>query len=598
MGARVNGAFGLILAGAVAAACAGRSQRSEGDDGGEGANDGAAGSGGVAGTSTSAGGNTGVAGSTVGTTGGTISTGGGAIGAGGNAGVPIGGTSGMPGVAGSAAGGGSAGAPPLGEPTWFVSGSLPLSKRAFQRTVAQLLGLAPDETLPRERLRLVPSIDANVDAPQNVELTEIARREVNAMDELALRDVLGCVDFSRACGEKIATDFAPRAFRRPLTQRESEVVLEVFDAVVSASPLKETVIAVLSLAPAQWLRAVGTRDELGAFRLDDYEMASILSYGLTGLSPDEQLRAVAAAGELRDPLRRREEAERLLATFEGLETYTDFIGDWFRIKEPEDFWFYDQNPGLADAMELETALFIETATFDEAAPVSELLSAPWSILSATLIEHYGITTSDASARVDLSATRRRGVLHHGSFLASHSYQEQGGLIARSVATLKLLCEKVPEPPVEVPPIPPPEPGRTYRDRLSQATASAACQGCHSSLDPVAFSFGKFDGYGAFVELDEGVPIDAAGTVQTFDGSTFSFVDSADLAEQIGVHPRFTECFNRNLVGAFVGEAIDHPAMTDYVERFAADGAVRSMVESVLAWVESEHFVRRHPELLP
>jgi hypothetical protein len=595
MGARVNGALSLMLAAALG--CAGRSTRSESDDGGEGASDGAGGSGGVAGTSTS-GGSAGVGGSAVGNTGGTISTGGGAIGAGGSAGTPIGGTSGMPGAAGGVAGDGGAGAPPLGEPEWFVIGSLPLSPRAFQRTVAHLLGLAIDETLPRERLRLIPSVDANVDAPELPSLTEIARREVNAMDELALRDVLGCVDSSRACGEKIATDFAPRAFRRPLTQRESEVVLEVFDAVVSASPLKETVIAVLSIPRAQWLRAVGTRDELGAYRLDDYEMASILSYGLTALPPDEQLRATAAAGQLRDPFRRREEAERLLATSAGLETYTDFVRDWFRIKEPEDFWFYDGNPGLADAMELETSLFIETATFDEAAPVTELLSAPWSILSATLIEHYGITTSDASARVDLSATRRRGMLHQGSFLASHSYQEQGALIARSVATLKLLCEKVPEPPVEVPPIPPPEPGLTYRDRLSQATASAGCQGCHSSLDPVAFSFGKFDGYGAFVEVDEGVPIDAAGTVQTFDGLVFSFDDSADLAEQIAAHPRFAECFNRNLVSAFVGEAIEHPAMTDYVERFAADGAVRSMVESVLAWVESEHFVRRHPELLP
>jgi hypothetical protein len=590
MGARVSGALGLVLA--VALGCAGRSTRSESDDGGEGASDGAGGSGGGAGTSTSGGGNTGVGGSAAGT-GGTISTGGGAIGAGGSAGAPIGGSSGMPGVAGD----GGAGTPPLGEPEWFVIGSLPLSPRAFQRTVAHLLGLAPDEELPRERLRLMPSVNADVNAPEISTLSEIARREVNAMDELALRDVLGCVDSSRACGEKIAADFAPRAFRRPLTQFESEVVLDFFDAVVSASPLKETVIAVLSTPRAQWVRAVGTRDELGAYRLDDYEMASILSYGLTGLPPDEQLRATSAAGQLRDPIRRREEAERLLATSEGRGTYTDFVRDWFRIEEPEDFWFYDQNPGVADAMELETSLFIETATFDDAAPVSELLSAPWSILSATLIDHYGITTADASARVDLSATRRRGILHQGSFLASHSYQEQGGLIGRSVATLDLLCEGI-EPPPEVPPIPPPEPGLTYRDRLSRLTASAACQGCHSALDPVAFSFGKFDGYGSFVELDSGVPIDSAGTVQTFDGLVFSFDDSADLAEQIAAHPRFAECFNRNLVSAFVGEAIDHPAMTDYVARFAADGAVRSMIESVLVWVESEHFVRRHPELLP
>jgi hypothetical protein len=86
MGARVSGALGLVLA--VALGCAGRSTRSESDDGGEGASDGAGGSGGGAGTSTSGGGNTGVGGSAAGT-GGTISTGGGAIGAGGSAGADL-----------------------------------------------------------------------------------------------------------------------------------------------------------------------------------------------------------------------------------------------------------------------------------------------------------------------------------------------------------------------------------------------------------------------------------------------------------------------------------------------------------------------------
>jgi hypothetical protein len=166
------------------------------------------------------------------------------------------------------------------------------------------------------------------------------------------------------------------------------------------------------------------------------------------------------------------------------------------------------------------------------------------------------------------------------------------LIARSIATLSLLCEELPMPPLEVPPIPPDEPAVTYRERLSQATANPGCQGCHAVLDPGAFEFGKFDNWGAEVELDNGVPIDTTGGVQTFGGVTFMFADSADLSLQLASEPRFAECFNRNLVQVFAGVELDDPVMTDYVRRFPSDGAVFSMSDTLLAWIESEHFIRR------
>lgn len=604
MGARVNGAFGFLMAVSLGVGCAGRSQRI-GDDDDDGVS--AGGSGGAGGSSMTGGG----AGGGSGGAGGTISTGGGATHTGGAAGA-FGGAGGSAGAgntagvasAGSSGAAGQGGAPPLADPIWFTSGSLPLSERAYQRTVAQLLGLAFDDTLPRVRLVLEPGVDPMRDAPELSHLSEIARAEVDAMELGTLLEVLGCVDESRTCAELISLDLAMRAYRRRVEAPERATIVAIYDDAVAAgapSPIKEVVVAVLSSPHTQWLRAVGTADELGNVTLDDYEIASLLSYGLTGLPPDAQLRETAESGQLRDildggrilvPSQRRAEAERLLQSADGVGTYQDFIRDWFGIKDAKQLWFYDDEPALADAMLLETNRFIQVATFENSEPVSELLSASWSILSAPMVEHYGLMPDSASAVVNLYDTRRRGLLHHASFLASRSNEQAASLIARSLTTLSLLCEDPPMPPLEVPPIPPPEPAVTYRERLSQATATAACQGCHAVLDPIAFAFGKFDNWGAEVELDNGFPIDTTGSVQTFDGLSFAFADSADLALQLASEPRFAECFNRNLVRAFAGAELDDPVTTDYVQRFPSDGAVFSMSDTLLAWVESEHFVRR------
>lgn len=590
MGARVNGALVLMTAIALGVGCAGRSERHVGDDDGAGASGAVGGAGGVAGASSGAGG---------GGSGGTLSTGSGAINAGGNSGAGVSGAGGSAGtgVADTSFGeGGAAAGPPLTAPIWFQSGSLALSRRAYQRTIAQLLGLPFDETLPRERMTLEPGTDPMVSADPRPELSDMARAAVEAMDEPALLDVLGCADSSRECAETIAEEFAPRAFRRALEMSEIDAVLAVFDAAAAemdSSAVKATVISVLSSPNAQWIRAIGSWDEHGSRWLHDYELASLLSYGLTGLPPDEPLWEVMMSGRLGNSQRRREQAERLLRTRDGGLTYQDLIRDWFRIRDPKDLWFYATDPGLAEAMDVETRTFIDIATFNDEAPVSELLDARWSPLSAELVGHYGIMTSSASAIVDLSATRRRGLLHQGSFLASRSYAEQGGLIARSIATLGLLCEVMPEPPAEVPPVPNPSSG-TYRERLSQSTATAGCQTCHRVLDPVAFSFGKFDGYGRYVELENGVPIDSAGSVSTFEGESFTFTDSAELAEQLAVNPKFVECFNRHVLVSVAGAPLMDAAATDYVARIVSDGSVPSMIETVLAWVESDYFVMRRP----
>jgi hypothetical protein len=494
--------------------------------------------------------------------------------------------------------GGEGGVPPLGEPKWLPQGSLALSKHLYRRTLSALLGLPFTDDYAREQSILDAGLDPKVDAPASELLAEIARVEVSNMGEGALIEALGCDDESIACATIVATTFAPRAFRRPLTQAEQQEIIDVYAMhpaeLVDPPPLTETVLHVLLSPHTQWIRAMGTPNELGEITLDDFEIASLLSYGITALPPDDELMAAAAAGALRSPDSRRAQAERLMRQADGRATYQAFIRDWFRIRDAADLWLYQAEPDLAESMLLETNRFIEAATYEYGAPASELLLAAWSMLDANMVQHYELEPDSAAAAVDISDTRRRGLLGHASFLSSLAYGQSTGLIARSVATLRLLCEDLPEPPLEVPPVPTPEPSSTYREALSQATANPGCRGCHAVLDPVAFSFGKFDGRGVFSEFEGSLPIDSTGTVSTFDGATFSFVDSADLAEQMALHPNFAECFDRNLVAASTGANLRHEAVSDYVQRAAADDTVPSMLETVLRWAESEHFVRRAP----
>jgi hypothetical protein len=311
----------------------------------------------------------------------------------------------------------------------------------------------------------------------------------------------------------------------------------------------------------------------------------------------------AESGALLDPAVLRGHAERLLGTPAGASGLNHFVRRWLRIYD--EFWFERDSvqsppsaPALARSMLEETRRFIEAIVLEQNAPIPLLLTADFSFIDSSLASLYGLNLTperDAQgfARVDLSATPRRGLLHQASWLVSKSFREPRA-VWRATNMLELLCENVPpESPEVVTDLPMVDHLPTARARLAAFTARADCMECHAILNPLGFAFDHFDGLGAFRETDDGFPIDTTGRLRSFEGHNFEFASSTELVQQVGANPDFAKCYVQRWIETWAGLENSALAAADYASRWAAAKAANSgSRDAILAWIESEHFFTR------
>ena len=164
-----------------------------------------------------------------------------------------------------------------------------------------------------------------------------------------------------------------------------------------------------------------------------------------------------------------------------------------------------------------------------------LLSAPWASLSGM----KSATLADLIATSSSEDPHRIGIFTDPAFLTQKPFATARGAALQAA----LFCRQVPPPPPNVPPVAPASEGGTYRERLSNATASPVCASCHYSTDPLGFSLEHYDSMGADRDLDNGEPIDSSGTVQSPGGSTFAFASiEQSLAVDLGQSCEVARCF--------------------------------------------------------
>jgi hypothetical protein len=145
-----------------------------------------------------------------------------------------------------------------------------------------------------------------------------------------------------------------------------------------------------------------------------------------------------------------------------------------------------------------------------------------------------------------------GVLAQGSVLASRATSNSTSPTQRGLLVFsKLLCEKKPTPPANVPPIGQPEPGvHTTRYRYEKEhAATGTCAGCHSHFDPIGFGFEQFDEGGRYRQTDNGLPIDTNSNVPApptdadpMPAPLFAFADQESLAQGLAAQPLVYQCF--------------------------------------------------------
>ena len=303
---------------------------------------------------------------------------------------------------------------------------------------------------------------------------------------------------------EIVDTFARRAFRRPLHDGELEAYAGLATPVLAEDrPFLEAVRvslrAVLS-APA-FLYQSGDPGVL-----DDYALASRLSYFLWRSMPDDQLFDLAGEGRLSDPAVLSTQVDRMLDDPKSQRFVRDFGGQTFRLYEikatnPDPGLYPEYDDLLGQAMAKETELFLAELVAENRR-VGQLIDADFSYVNRRLAKHYGVpgVEGEEMRRVELPAdSPRGGLLTQGSILKITANGTTTSPVPRGNFVLaNLLGQPAPPPPPGVAGLEPDTRGTTtIREQLEAHRSNPVCGSCHRVIDPPGFALESFDPIGGF-----------------------------------------------------------------------------------------------------
>jgi hypothetical protein len=331
--------------------------------------------------------------------------------------------------------------------------------------------------------------------------------------------------------EQIIRNFATRAFRRPVTDQEFNRLLALWTSYdAQGDKFEDSISSTLSVVLVSpyflyHMEADPTPAE-GVRTIDEYELASRLSYFLWSTMPDDELESLAAQGKLRENL--DAQIDRMLKDPKSRALVDNFAGQWLQLRlmdtvNPDPKIYPDFDPALRQAMITETQMFFD-AIVKQNRSVLDFIDADYTFVNERLARHYGMPgiKGDQFREVKLDGTDRGGLLTQGSILTITSYSIRTSPVQRGKWVLENLLDAAPPPP------PPNVPALndetqikgTLRQRMMQHRANPVCASCHEQMDAIGFGLENFDGIGAWRTQDADAPIDATGVLPggiTFNG---------------------------------------------------------------------------------
>ncbi len=399
-----------------------------------------------------------------------------------------------------------------------------LTKVELGNTLRDLFGVAPSVVadLPDE----VPGAGyVNSVSPLLLERVLLIAQDVLGRMPAPLRKEL----FEGPPGEarQVARSLARRAYRRPPTEAEIDVLMRVYALAVERGGSHPDAMRLLFkavLVSPQFLFITPDRDAgpEDVAPLGDHQLASRLSYFLWSTTPDAELSGLADRGALRDPKVLEAQVRRLMADPRSRALFDGFGAQWLGLdklagKTFDAEKFPQMTPALRTAMVDEARLFFEDVLREDRG-VAAFIEADFAFVNETLAPIYGLegVKGPAMRRVALAAPNRGGVLSMPGILAATSFPTRTSPVNRGVWVLEqILGEHVPPPPADVPTLENQDrkavEGLTLRQRTELHRTNPTCAGCHTVLDPIGFGLENFDAIGRWRERDEnGGPIDASG----------------------------------------------------------------------------------------
>ncbi len=352
-----------------------------------------------------------------------------------------------------------------------------------------------------------------------------------------------------ADADRLLAGFLPKAFRRPVDDAVRKSYLAKFEERMKAGDHFETAM--------RWVyrAAMCSPDFLYHIeppgRLDDFALASRLSYFLWNSTPDATLTALAAGGRLRDPKVLGEQVERLLKDAKSQRFIEDFLGQWLKLRsiaanDPDKKLYPEFSPYLQDSMVAETRAYFREL-IDRNLDAGHLVQSDFAMLNEKLAVHYGIpgVSGPAIRRVQLPKDcARGGFLTQASILKITANGTTTSPVVRGAFVMDRLLGKPPEPqPPNIAAVEPDVQGATtIRELLAKHSTDASCASCHVNIDPPGFALESFDVIGGqrdrYRSIGEGDPA-PRGSIDPFIGISFKLGPKVDASGQLHDERKFT-----------------------------------------------------------
>jgi mono/diheme cytochrome c family protein len=396
------------------------------------------------------------------------------------------------------------------------------------------------------------------------------------------------------CAKQIVSTLARHAFRRPITDQDTEMLMSFYQIGRNGSGQDkrgdfdhgiEMAVRRVLVDPEFYFRKEPEPANVKPgqnYRISDLALASRLSFFLWSSIPDDELITLASQNKLHEPAVLERQVKRMLADPKAESLIDNFAGQWLGLRElqtqvPVTSEFPDFDDNLRAAMAKEMELFVGNIIHEDR-PITELIDADYTFVNERLARHYDIPNVYGSAfrRITLGPEfdMRRGLLGKGYLETISSKPSGTSAVQRGKTVLQVFLG------VEPPPPPPNVPQLkilatdvhggarpTIREQMEMHRSVEPCASCHKIMDPIGFSLENFDAVGHWRTTDDGSPINTAGVL--VDGSKLDgvkglreallryspqFVRVATEKLMIYALGRGTEYFDMPLVRSIVRDA--------------------------------------------
>lgn len=310
----------------------------------------------------------------------------------------------------------------------------------------------------------------------------------------------------QADSQRLLRQFLPIAFRRPITDEDLTPLMELVMSELEGGASFEHGMRIAYIAALCSPDFLYLREPLG--KLDDFALASRLSYAFWNTLPDAEFVNLARKGELSRPDVLQLQVERLLDDPRASRFVTTFTGQWLNLREidftiPDKQLYPEYDEALKEAMVAETeGFFAEVLRNNES--VISFIDSDWTMLNERLASHYRIAGVDGHEmrRVPLQPEHHRGgVLTHASVLKVSANGTTTSPVIRGIFVMERILGMEPSaPPPGVPGVEPDIRGATtLREQLAKHREIESCNDCHKVIDPPGFALENYDVMGGWRE---------------------------------------------------------------------------------------------------